>query len=196
MQEQWKDIEGFEGKYQVSNFGNVKTLERQYISGKTYKVKKTQPEKLLSQKRQQTGYCVVLLYGERRHYCLVHRLVAQAFLDNPENKPCVNHIDGNKQNNNVDNLEWVTKSENTQHAIKLGLRKDSNMRGKKGILNKLSKKVYQYDLQGNLIKEWACVSDVARHYAVTPSCVANCARGLIKTVKGYKWNYAVLKSQD
>ena len=119
--EVWKDVEGYEGLYQISNFGNVKSLARIVHSEKRsdYKIK----EKILKQSDTTTGYKKVELHkgNEKRKSFKVHRLVAQAFIPNPENKLEVNHIDGNKHNNNVNNLEWVTSSENKIHAFKMDL---------------------------------------------------------------------------
>lgn len=121
MQELWKDIKDFEGLYQISNFGNVRSL----ITNKNIKFNKVK------------GYLYVHLYNNsKRKSIRVNRLVAQAFIPNPDNKPQVNHIDGDKLNNRVDNLEWVTREENMQHAIKNSLRKPS-----KGIKNPLSKQI-------------------------------------------------------
>ena len=118
--EVWKDIEGYEGLYQVSTCGNIKSLAkpRKNGNGRCY----IQKEKLLKQSFTSTGYKKVELYkdGKRKSF-KVHRLVAIAFISNPDNKPEVNHIDGNKINNNIDNLEWVTSSENTIHAYETGL---------------------------------------------------------------------------
>lgn len=121
MQEEiWKDIEGYEGYYQVSNYGNIKSLSRIIYSEKrsNYKTK----EKVLRQSNTTTGYKKVELVKEgiKKSY-KVHRLVATAFIPNPENKPEVNHIDGNKINNYIENLEWVTSSENSIHAYETGL---------------------------------------------------------------------------
>ena len=119
--EVWKDVEGYEGLYQVSNFGNIKSLARIVHSEKRsdYKIK----EKVLKQSDTTTGYKKVELHkdNEKRKSFKVHRLVAQAFIPNPENKREVNHIDGNKHNNNVNNLEWVTSSENKLHAFEMHL---------------------------------------------------------------------------
>lgn len=116
----WKDIEGYEGLYQVSTYGNIKSLARprKNGNGKCY----IQKEKLLKQTFTSTGYKKVELYkdGKRKSF-KVHRLVAMAFIPNPDNKPEVNHINGNKINNNIDNLEWVTSSENSVHAYETGL---------------------------------------------------------------------------
>lgn len=108
-EEKWRDVEGYEGLYQISNFGRVKSFH--------YGI-----EKFLKSRISNTGYSVA---GLSKHGSLkeigVHILVARAFVENPENKPFVNHIDGNKSNNHADNLEWTTNKENIRHAWKLGL---------------------------------------------------------------------------
>ena len=116
--EEWKDIKGYEGIYQVSNLGRIKSLER--IDNSNHKVK----GKILKIIPENRGYSVVNLCkdGKCKTY-KVHRLVAIAFLENPDNKPQVNHIDGNKKNNSILNLEWVTAEENINHAWDTGLSK-------------------------------------------------------------------------
>lgn len=116
--ETWKDIPLYEGKYQVSNLGNVKSL--QLCNGNTT----TKREKILKNIIYGNGYYYVCLSknGKVKKY-KVNRLVAQAFVPNPKNKPFVNHIDGDKLNNYYKNLEWCTQSENMKHASMLGLRK-------------------------------------------------------------------------
>ena len=120
----WKDICGFEGFYQVSNKGNVRslphTVTQKSKGGGTHTQSK--PGRLLKQNLNTKGYMRVLLHanGVRKHP-LVHRLVAEAFLPNPENKPQVNHKDGVKTNNEASNLEWVDNSYNQKHARTLGL---------------------------------------------------------------------------
>ena len=119
IKEEWKDIKNYEGLYQVSNLGNVKSLERNKSNGKgLVKI----DEKILTQNITNWGYCKVALYknGARKYY-KVHRLVAEAFIPNPNNKEQINHIDGNKLNNNVNNLEWNTRIENMNHARINGL---------------------------------------------------------------------------
>ena len=126
MKEEWKDIPGWEGHYQVSSMGNVKSVARYFINrwgGKTF-IK----EKIKSQRLDGKGYPRVTfslgrdkISGKINHYTFpTHKLVAMTFITNTENKPCINHIDGNPINNNVSNLEWVTYAENTQHAVKIG----------------------------------------------------------------------------
>lgn len=121
MKEEWKNIEGYEGLYQVSSLGRIKSLPRE-ING-TLGGSYTTPEKILSPPVYSNGYVVVKLYndGECERYG-VHVLVARAFIPNTENKPIVNHKDGNKQNNHWGNLEWATQQENHTHAAENGLK--------------------------------------------------------------------------
>lgn len=108
--EEWKDIEGFDGQYQVSSYGRVKSLPWYYHH---------REDIILKPINQNSGYLQVALYSKQKpnKKYLIHRLVAEAFLEHDSRKNHVNHKDGNKHNNNVENLEWVTQSENNLHAI-------------------------------------------------------------------------------
>lgn len=113
--EEWRDVEEFKGRYQVSNFGRVRSLQ-DHLGRKRHKMLAMHPSTT-------SYYLYVKLYaGGKMHNRSVHRLVAKAFVANPDGKPMVNHKDGNKRNNHASNLEWVTCSENHSHAVSNGLR--------------------------------------------------------------------------
>ena len=117
MKKEWKEIKGYEGKYIISNYGEVISLPRlkQNNSKKQY----VEPKELSKNINSTNGYVYVFLCNNGKYRNIrVHRLVAEAFIPNPNNLPQINHKDGNKQNNKVDNLEWCTCQENIRHAIK------------------------------------------------------------------------------
>ena len=126
MEEIWKDIKNYEGLYQVSNFGRIKSLQREFYNKNQYGInsKRKTREIIKKQRLTQFGYNSIGLSknGVEQKF-QVHRIVAQAFIPNSENKPCVNHINCNKTDNRVENLEWCTYSENEKHAYKNNLHK-------------------------------------------------------------------------
>ena len=165
MEEIWKDKKDYEGHYQVSNFGKVKSIK----FGK---------EIILKLNKDKDGYLqVTLCKNNIKKVYKVHRLVAQAFLDNPYNLSQVNHKDEDKTNNNVDNLEWCDRLYNVRYGT--GIERRSKKR---------SKPVLQYDLNGNLIKEWISVNDAGRN-GFNQGNVAACCRGERKTHKDCIWRY-------
>ena len=194
MQEIWKPVKNYEGLYEISNLGNVKTLKRTWKVF-NYQSKKYQNmhnvEKILIGSISKCGYKQVLLTrNNKKQIKLVHRLVAEAFLDNYDEKPCVNHKDGNKLNNNLENLEWCTYAENSNHAWKIGLEK-SYLKGKYGKEHNKSRKVNQYDLQGNFIKTWDCISDVTRNLKIDSGRITKCCKHekYCHSAGGYIWEY-------
>lgn len=176
MTEIWKDIPGYEGLYQVSNFGNVKSLRS---------------KKLLKNTPQNTGYLKVTLYKNgnfKKHS--VHRLVAEIFIDNPDKKRTVNHINGIKYDNRVENLEWATHAENEIHAYKTGLKVGKNHKN-----NKKSIPVAQYDKNMNLIKIYPSINEAGRE-GFRAEEICKCCKGRNKTSGGYIWKYAEEKAAE
>lgn len=165
MKEIWKDIENFEGLYQVSNFGRIKSFPRTGTQTKDIRIKKI----TLSTK----GYMRTSLWKNKKSSMKsIHRLVAQAFIPNPNNLPQINHKDGNKTNNNVENLEWVTAKENVAHAYKIGL-------------NKLNK-VAQIDIDGNQIKLWNGIGEISRELNLFQSNLVRAYKEN-RVCGGYRW---------
>lgn len=126
MIEIWKDIKGYEGKYQISNLGNVRSL---YDENQICKTPRTKMLRLC----ERNGYCTIVLSmkGKRKSF-QVHRLVAETFIPNTKNKPFINHIDENRKNNNVNNLEWCTQLENVKHSLHKKIGSMVNYVGKSG----------------------------------------------------------------
>ena len=165
----WKDIKGYEGLYKVSNYGNVKSLNYNH----------TGKERLLKPKIE-TYYRITLSnYGVVKLY-LIHRLVAEAFIPNPDNLPQVNHKDENKHNNHVYNLEWCTNKYNLNYGTV-----------KEKIAKALSKKVYQYTLDGEFVREWKSTQECERN-GFHQAHIVKCCRGERKTHKCYRWSYEKL----
>ncbi len=177
MKEVYKDIVGFEGKYAVSNLGNVMSLN--YLN--------TRKKKVLTPVKHHGGYLIVHLGANKIK--MVHTLVAEAFIPKCEGKKYVNHIDGNKHNNIVSNLEWVTSKENMNHAIRTGLRNPHNTHAAFGADNINSVPVIQYSKDGKFIKKWDCISNAARYYNCNPCTLSNCISGKLKTAHGFVWRH-------
>lgn len=176
--EVWKDIQGYENIYQVSNKGNVRSLDRIDIIKDGRKFVRT--GKVLKAKICRKGYHrVQLCINSKCKHCNIHRLVAIAFIPTTNYNLQVNHIDGDKTNNYVSNLEWVTNSENFNHAMKNNL---LNLTSK-------SKVVRQYTLDGVFIKEYPSTLQVERELGFTHSGIGMCARGLYKQSQGFIWRY-------
>lgn len=181
--EVWRDIPGYEGLYQVSTQGNVKSLRRN--------------GNFLKPRKDHKGYMnVALTWKCKSKHFKVHRLVALAFIPNPENKRTVNHIDGNKENNNLENLEWATHSENIIHANKIGLRKVSELQRKAAsitgkrtcALNRPRKAVYC--IKDGIRRDFVSAHEGARYVSGSASPIVACCKGKKSAYKGYEWGYA------
>jgi hypothetical protein len=176
----WKDIPGYEGLFQASSKGRIKSLKRMVIRG--YKNHpRTVPEKIRTLSLDKFGYYHIALSKEnkRKNY-FVHRLIALTFIKNPNNLPQVNHIDGNKKNCCIENLEWVNQSENLKHAYRIGLQKPSGGAVK-------YKPVAQYSLDGELICKYKSITEAMKATGAgsISACVNN--KKKYKTSKGYIW---------
>jgi len=178
----WQQIKGFENLYKISTYGRIKSLG----NGKSTN-SKTKFERILKSNYSSTGYEKIKLFKDgKRYYFSVHRLVAQTFLSNDKNKKEVNHKDGNKANNNVSNLEWVTSSENQLHAFKNGLQKS-----KMGKDHIQSKSVRQLDLNGNVIRTFESIKQVQRELGFNTFGIIKCCKKVKKynTAYKFKWEY-------
>jgi hypothetical protein len=187
MQEEiWKDVIGYEDIYKVSNLGMIKSLGRSASFG-TGNGKR--PEIILKLSLYNNGYYMVsLCENGKRTVLLIHRLVALAFLLNKENKPCVNHKNGIKTDNRVQNLEWVTYSENSLHSFRELNRKTYNL-GKFGKYHTSSKNVFQFDLNGKFIKFHESLTDAANENGYKVNNISMCATRKQKTAYGFLWRY-------
>lgn len=178
MKEIWKDVPNYEGLYQISNLGRTKSCAHKVKCCGGFRI---QPEKILTNCFDGNYYHVTLFKNNKRHILLVHRLVAMAFIPNNENKRTVNHIDGNKLNNNVNNLEWATHSENNKHAFKIGLTVPHD--------GGTSKPILEYDLQGNFIREYKSTNEAARILHVSTGNIWSALNGRRKQIKGRIFKY-------
>lgn len=181
MNEVWKDIEGYEGVYQISNFGKIKSLERSLR--RSNGVIQTRNERLLRQSENMFGYLMVTLHLENSKKTIaVHRLVAKAFVTQKKGCIEVNHIDGNKQNNMADNLEWCTRKQNVDHSFDKGLRRTKgtpyHYRG-----------VIQKDKNGDIIHVYKTIISASRATKVCTASIISAAKGVTRSAGGYLWEY-------
>jgi len=162
------------GLYQISNYGRIKSFRKssKCFNGDGY---------ILNCKPDNNGYCTCVLNNNKtRKTYKVHRLVAQTFIDNPNNFTDVNHKDENKSNNRIDNLEWLTHKENMHYG--------NAMRGLCQENKKIA--VVQYTMENVFIKRWDCIKEAAVHLKVNVGNIVNCCKGRCKTAYGYIWKYS------
>lgn len=176
----WCPIDGYEGRYEVSSNGRVRSMPRIIVQKdrSIYPCERRWKGKILQgDEKKDGGYPRVVLYKNgQRHRVFIHRLVCQAFLPNPDNKPFVNHIDGNPNNNCVANLEWCTHKENVRHAIEV-LGHDFSEYTSKKIRCIETGKVYK------------SMTEASRQTGVNLGKICMVARGTRVTAGGYKWEY-------
>lgn len=164
-EEIWKEIQGYEGEYAVSNKGRVRNKKNGKILAGAY---------------DGYGYRFVKLYkaNSKPKQIKVHRLVALAFIPNPDNLPYINHIDENKGNNNVENLEWCTASQNQRHSA-----------------HQKSCKIKQITKDGELVKVWESFMQIERETDYNRSNIIQCCKGKLRSAHGYRWQYLDPDSQ-
>lgn len=184
MIEEWRDIKNYEALYQISSLGNVRSLN----------YNRTNEMKYLKKSTDNNGYDRVFLYKKgEKHLKLIHRLVATNFIKVIVGKEFVNHINGIKNDNRIENLEWCTRSENQIHAYKIGLQiTNKNMINarKKNIMvatTSKRKKVLQLDENENIIKEFESVAEAIKITGINH--ISDCALKKCKKAGGYIWKY-------
>lgn len=167
--EEWRPVVGFEGLYEVSDLGRVKSLN----------YRRTGKEKILKPKKCNGGYLQLCLSnGKCRIMRMVHRMAAEAFLGECPAGLEVNHLDENKENNRVDNLEYCSRKYNVNYGTRTARMAATN-----------SKPVLQYDLDGNLVKRWPSAREIEQQMGIPSTNITACLKGRIKTTHGYIWRY-------
>lgn len=190
INEIWEDIINYKN-YQVSNLGRVKSKER-YVNT-IYGAKRKVKEKILKNIINNKGYCVVCLYNENGKSTpkTIHRLVANTFIENKNNYPVINHINGVKTDNRVENLEWCTQNHNVKESYRLGLEKPqlTNL-GKLGCKNKKAKKIKQIDIKtGEVLNYFYGTLEAERKTGINFRNIYLCINGKRKSAGGFKWKY-------
>ena len=178
--EEWRDIPGYEGLYQVSNLGRVKSMERVIHFPANHRNKaysRIQKERIV-RPITMGGYLGFNVGNKKKMY--VHRAVALAFIPNPDNKTDVNHIDGDKYNNQLENLEWVTRKGNMRHAFSNGL---------VGYHNPSNKKRVRISLPNGFEKVFECIEYAAKYIGVCSSGVSRACSGIRPHAGGYKCEF-------
>lgn len=179
----WKDVVGFEGIYQVSNEQRIKRIA---LSKITNNLKVDYQERTVKTRLDKKGYVILnLCKNSEKFNTSLHRIIAKAFIANPENKPQVNHINGVKNDNKIENLEWTTSSENVIHSYRR-LGKKSNTLGK---LNRCGKKVACYDLLGDLKVTFLSTMDAQRNLKISNSNISAVCLGRKNKTNGYIFKY-------
>ena len=179
----WEDINGYKSLYQISNKGNVRSLDR--IIFRKNKIPIHVRGKTLTAVIAPNGYPVVALWKDNRGKTVyIHRLVAETLIPNPHDYPIINHKDENKANNCVENLEWCNMLYNNNYAARnqrLSLSLKNN--------NKLSKKIIQYSTDNQFIKEWNSIREIERVLHIPGSAIVRVCKGLGKSSHGFLWRY-------
>jgi hypothetical protein len=191
--EEWKSISGYEGLYEISSFGRIKSLKRKANSG--FNSKRGVKEKILKQEISDKGYLRIVIQKNRsRIKRFVHVLVANEFVINKNNGPEVNHLKGNKSDNRCWMIEWCTRSENQKHAIKNGFYtvkkgKDNSRYGKRGKEVPHSKPVIKYDTENKIIHVYDSITEAAIENGLCKQNISKVCKGERIYCGGYYWKY-------
>ena len=184
MEEIWKDIPNYEGLYQISNYGNVKSLKRKTTNGK-----------ILKKGKSSNGYWNISLSKNNvKKTYNIHRLLMFVFMG--KSNLDIDHKNCNKKDCNLSNLEYVTKSENQKRAYKNGLKEKARLASKKNIVKateKIKKPVIQYDKNNNKIKEWKTIAEASKKLLINDANISSCCKGKRNIAGGYIWKYKEVK---
>lgn len=183
MEEIWKPVVGWEGLYEVSSFGRVRSLDREIVNKAGFRQSFT--GRILSPARDKDGYDRVVLAREGRRYNrIVHRLMAQSFIPNPENFPEVNHKDEDKTNNLLSNLEWCSDKYNVNYGTGLQRRTASQRNHPRE-----SKPVQQFSKKGELLNVYPSIKEASRQTGIKTESISLSCRGLLKYCHRYYWRF-------
>lgn len=180
--EEWRPVVGYETQYEVSNFGEIRRIpyvvkQKNKWGGYSVFTREAMP---LKKCLLPNGYYAIGLWdGVKQNTTPIHRIVAMAFLEKPEGKDCINHLDANPKNNRVDNIVWCTQSENIQYAYDNGTKIPPHMR-----------KVIQMDDEGNAIAEFFSLAEAERVTGAYEGNIYKCCTGKREHAGGYRWKYA------
>jgi len=185
LNEEFRDIASYKGLYQVSNYGRIKSLKRFVKNGSnSFKLVNDKILKNINRDNKENSYMIVNLRKNNCKFFYVHRLVAKSFLKRKKYQNQINHKDGNKTNNKLDNLEWCNSSENLIHAHKTGLKKPVT-----GLKTNRTRPVFQFTKDKKFIKKWDYITLASKNLGISLPNIVECCKHKIPSAGGFKWEY-------